>query len=115
MSRLVSSDGLGLSIHICSRNTLSDYVSTTAQIETQVCICISYTTALRCIWIIYARDPRRRGITNIYAGELLYIVTSELENGAVVADRSFAVIGLSTLANLTNENLSVATNSEKTT
>ena len=30
-------------------------------------------------------------------------------------NRSFAVIGLSTLANLTNENLSVATNSEKTT
>lgn len=34
-SRLVSSDWLGLSIRICSRSTLSDYVCTTAQIESQ--------------------------------------------------------------------------------
>ena len=37
-----------------------------------------------CVYNPYT--PKRCGITNIYAGELLYVVTSELENGAVVAE-----------------------------
>ena len=37
-----------------------------------------------CVYNPYT--PQRRGISNIYAGELLYVVTSELENGAIVEE-----------------------------
>ncbi len=37
-----------------------------------------------CVYNPYT--PQRCGISNIYAGELLYVVTSELENGAIVAE-----------------------------